>query len=65
MGDIFGIDLVNNPDLALTPEISAQNLVYGMLNGSFTKASLGRYINSSKVDFINARRVVNGLDKAS
>lgn len=65
MGDIFGIDLVNNPDLALTPDISAQILVYGMMNGSFTTAPLGRYINTSKVDFINARRVVNGLDKAS
>lgn len=64
MGDIFGIDLVNKPDLTLTPEISSQILVNGMLNGSFTTAPLIRYINSSKVDFINARRVVNGLDKA-
>ncbi len=65
MGEIFRIDLVNNPDLALTPNISAQILVYGMMNGSFTSAPLGRYINGSKADFVNARRVVNGLDKAS
>lgn len=65
MGQIFNIDLVNNPDLALNPDISAQILVYGMMNGSFTTAALSRYINSSKVDFINARRVVNGLDKAT
>lgn len=65
MGNIFRIDLVNNPVLALTPDISAQILVYGMMKGSFTTAPLSRYINSSKVDFINARRVVNGLDKAS
>lgn len=65
MGEIFGIDLVNNPDIALTPDVSAQILVYGMMNGTFTSAALGRYINDIKVDFINARRVVNGLDKAS
>lgn len=64
MGDIFEIDLINNPDLALSPNISAQILVYGMMNGSFTTAPLSRYNNSSKIDFINARRVVNGLDKA-
>ncbi|HRI34729.1 MAG TPA: hypothetical protein PLD02_13335 [Saprospiraceae bacterium] len=42
MGDIFGIDLISNPDLALSPEISAQILIYAMLNGSFTKATLDR-----------------------
>lgn len=65
MGQIFNLDLVNNPDLALNPNVSTQILVYGMMNGSFTTAALSRYINSSKVDFINARRVVNGLDKAT
>ena len=65
LGDLFEIDLVNNPDLALTLDISTQILVYGMMNGSCTTATLGRYINSSKVNFINARRVVNGLDKAT
>lgn len=65
MGNIFWIDLANNPDLALTTDISAQILAYGMMNGSFTKVPLDCYINSSKVDFLNARRVVNELDKAS
>ncbi len=63
-GKLFKVDLVNNPDLALEPELSAKILVYGMMKGSFTGVNLERYINSSKQDFYNARRTVNVLDQA-
>ncbi|MEM6698917.1 MAG: hypothetical protein AAF599_11005 [Bacteroidota bacterium] len=36
-----------------------------MMNGSFTRKKLSTYINSSNIDFINARRTVNGTDRAS
>lgn len=62
--DIVGIDLVNNPDEALAPEIAAKITVYGMMNGSFTGRGLSDYINGQKVDYINARRTVNGTDRA-
>ncbi len=61
----LGIDLVNNPELASDPEIAAQILVIGMRDGTFTGRRLDRYINASGTDFINARRVVNGTDRAS
>jgi putative chitinase len=61
MGDWLGIDLLNNPDLALDPAIGAKILVYGMMNGSFTGKRLSDYINSSNADYYNARRTVNGL----
>jgi hypothetical protein len=62
---ILGINLVGNPDLALNPKYAAQILVYGMAKGSFTGVSLSTYINSRGADFLNARRIINGMDKAS
>ena len=63
-GEQLGIDLINNPDLALEPKYSAEILVMGSINGWFTGKKLSDYINDKKKDYINARRVINGLDKA-
>lgn len=65
MGDLLGVDFVNNPELVLTSYNSAAILVLGMMEGSFTGKKLGEYINPEFTDFYNARKVVNGLDKAS
>jgi hypothetical protein len=35
-----------------------------MMEGSFTRKPLSRYINAEKQDYFNARRVVNGVDRA-
>jgi predicted chitinase len=66
MANVLGVDLVNNPDLALNTNIAAKILVYGMYNGSFTGKKLSDYIDTSLPynDFYNARRIVNGLDRA-
>ncbi len=63
--DIMKIDLVNNPDLALDPNNAAFIIVYGMMNGEFTKKSLDKYITATSTDFVSARKVVNSNDKAS
>ena len=63
-GEQLGIDLINNPDLALQPKYAAEILVKGSVNGWFTSKTLKDYINSNKKDYYNARRVINGLDKA-
>ena len=60
-GDWIKIDLINNPDMALHPTIAAQILVRGCCNGWFTGKKLSDYLPG---DYINARRVVNGTDKA-
>ena len=60
-----GADLVGNPDLALRPDIAAKIIAYGMKNGSFTGKKLSDYISGAKQDFENARRIINGTDKAS
>ena len=63
-GEQLGIDLINNPDLALQPKYAAEILVKGSINGWFTSKTLKDYINDKKKDYINARRVINFLDKA-
>ena len=59
----IGIPLHENPSLALQPSIAAEILVRGMLDGDFTGLKLSRYINHKGSDFLNARRVVNGIDR--
>lgn len=62
--DILKIDLVNNPDKALDPDISLFILTHGFKYGVFTGRKLEDYVNSNKTDFLNARRCINGTDKA-
>ena len=59
-GEKLGIDLVADPSKAMIPEVSALILVRGMLEGWFTGMKL-----SDAADFREARRVVNGTDRAS
>lgn len=65
MGGFLGVNLAGSPELALQPEYAAKIIVYGMMNGSFTGKKLSRYINTLKKDYYNARRVVNGTDRAT
>lgn len=60
----MNVDLVNNPDLALNPQIAAEILVVGMEKGLFTGKKLSTYINNESNDFVNARRIINGVDRA-
>lgn len=65
MSKVVGVDLVNNPDLALDMKISTQILFHGMIHGSFTGKKLSDYFNAKKEDWIGARRIINGTDKAN
>jgi hypothetical protein len=38
--------------------------IYGMERGIFTGKKLSDYITKDKVDFVGARRIINGTDKA-
>lgn len=69
MGKLLNIPLLEQPELALNPEISARIIIEGMTRGKsnkgdFTGVSLETYFNASKTDPVNARRIINGLDKA-
>jgi len=63
-GKRLGLDLLKEPQLAEQPEIAARILVQGMVLGTFTGKKLQDYINSDGGDYVNARRIVNGTDKA-
>lgn len=60
----INVDFVKNPKLLLKPEYAAIILFVGMQEGWFTGKKLSDYINSSERDYENARRIVNGTDKA-
>ena len=64
----LGVDLVGNPDLAMRPDIAAKIMRDGMKGGWFTGKSFGSYLPGSGPatldQFIAARRIINGVDKA-
>jgi len=61
---LLGVDLVNNPDLALDCKIATDILFEGMTRGIFTGKKLSDYFSDVKEDWINARRIINGTDCA-
>jgi hypothetical protein len=63
-GKLLGIDLVENPDLALNPEVSFKIMTLGMHKGLFTGKRLSTFINAKKTDYYNARTIINGHDRA-
>lgn len=62
----LGIDLVTYPDRALDLEIAARVLITGMLEGWFSGKKLRDYLPNepTKEQYMNARKIVNGTDKA-
>lgn len=59
----FGLSK-NEYDKALEPDTAYDIAARGMRKGMFTKFRLSDFINDKEVDYFNARRIVNGLDKA-
>ena len=64
-GDKIGVELYWHPELALKHEHAAKVIFQGMEEGWFTGKRLGDYITKTTTDYYNARKIVNGLDKAS
>lgn len=61
----LGVDFVTNPALVMVPENAYKILTLGMHQGWFTSKKLVDYISGSKCDYKNARKIINGLDKAA
>ena len=57
-------DLVDKPDLALDPANASKILFTGMETGLFTGKKFSDYFNKKTEDWIQARRIINKLDKA-
>ena len=64
-GQLLGVDLLGKPDLALDPSIAGKIICIGMTRGLFTGKGLNDYFSGSNADWTNARRIVNGTDKAA
>lgn len=65
IGDLIGVDLYNYPDLALHRDVSAKALVIGSVEGIYTGKKLSDFdLSDGLLDAYNARRVINGRDKA-
>lgn len=61
----LGVDLVANPALASRLDHAVTILIDGMMLGTFTGRALPQYVAGDRKDYVNARRVVNGTDRAS
>nr|WP_141514338.1 MULTISPECIES: hypothetical protein [unclassified Rhizobium] len=64
MSGLTGIDLVADPDRAMEMDAAVTILIEGMLQGSFTGHKLADHLNATTEDWVNARRIVNGTDRA-
>lgn len=70
-GKRLGVDLVGNPELALDPDIAVRMLIEGSMLGIYTGKGLPDYIDNLDEgdeedlrEYVQARRVINGQDKA-
>lgn len=63
-GQELGVDLITAPERAMEPDIAAQILVVGSRDGWFTGRRLDHYISARGTDYVGARRVINGTDRA-
>lgn len=68
-GTECGVDLVTNPDIAMRPNIAAKIMRHGMERGWFTGKGFSDYLprsgHADRAAFTNARRIINGTDRAA
>ena len=64
MSKLIGIDLVAEPDRAMEMDAAVSILIEGMVQGSFANHKLADHLNETTDDWVNARRIVNGTDRA-
>ncbi len=69
MGRLLHLPLLKLPELALDPDVSARIMIEGLTRGTsnrgdFTGLALEDFFNRWRDDAVQARRVVNGMDRA-
>ena len=62
--DKLGAPFYGDPELALEPHHAAAIMIRGMVEGWFTGKKLADYLNDQHSDYIGARKIINGTDKA-
>lgn len=61
---LTGLPLLEKPELACDPEVAYQVMAVGMHEGMFTSKKLADFINADRCDYVQARRIINRLDRA-
>jgi hypothetical protein len=56
--------LVDHPERALELPVAVKVIILGMKDGLFTGHKLADYFNTKGTDWLNARRIVNSMDRA-
>ncbi|MGK9050198.1 hypothetical protein [Neorhizobium petrolearium] len=64
MSKVTGVDLLADPARAMQMEVSVAILVEGMRRGSFTGRRLDHYFAPGRSDWVGARKIINGTDRA-
>ena len=64
-GKALGLDLLKEPGKVEEPTIAAKVLIWGMATGAYTGKASRDYLLKRPPDYVNARRIINGTDKAS
>ena len=64
MSKVTGVDLVKHPEKAKEIPVATKIMFHGMMKGSFTGRKLSDYFNKDDDDWVEARRIINRLDKA-
>ncbi|NKJ03150.1 hypothetical protein [Rhizobium sp. SG741] len=57
--------IADNPDMALDPVKAVEILFDGMTNGRFTGRKLSDFFTATTTDWIGARKIINGTDRAA
>ena len=58
-------DFIKNPAGVMELNNAVKIMFLGMQEGWFTGRKLSQYINDQLTDFVNARRIINSLDRAA
>ncbi|NHT78788.1 hypothetical protein G8E10_24125 [Rhizobiaceae bacterium CRRU44] len=61
---LVGIDLVADPARAMDGATAVEILFIGMETGAFTGVSLADVFSAGRTDWVGARRIINGRDRA-
>lgn len=64
MSPLVGEDLVADPAKAMQMDVAIRIMFIGMEKGSFTGARLDQFFNPGREDWVNARKIINRLDRA-
>lgn len=60
----FGLPFLSQPDLLLDSKLDATVTIIGHIEGLWTRYRLSDFFSAEREDWVGARRIVNGLDRA-